>query len=117
MSTVETTKAGERFVRFSAYKNDNRVRSDGSLRAGSYATTAEDAKNVTTGKDAVARYALPNPQPASYRFTIRPEKDTVIEKGMVQPAFEQPGGGVEVIFKDGTTPDTVTLPPDKIPDE
>ncbi|MBI3048604.1 MAG: hypothetical protein HYY76_09890 [Acidobacteria bacterium] len=117
MTPEDTTKAGEVFVRFSGYENDNRVRDDGSLRPGTYATTEEDAKNVKTGKDAVARYAMPNPQPASYRFTIRPERDTVIQKGIVEPAFDQPGGGVEVIFKNGTTPKTVTLPPDKIPDE
>jgi hypothetical protein len=113
----EKTNAGEVFVRFSAYENDNRVRQDGSLRPGSYATTEEDAKNVKTGRDAVGRYALLNPQPASYRFTIRPEKDTVIQKGFVEPAYEQPGGGIEVIFKNGATPNTVTLPADKIPDE
>jgi hypothetical protein len=64
----EKTKAGEVFKRFTAYENDNRVRDDRSLRDGTYATTEEDAKNVKTGKDAVARYALPNPQPALYRF-------------------------------------------------
>ncbi|MBI4263103.1 MAG: hypothetical protein HY657_01900 [Acidobacteria bacterium] len=117
MIATETTKTGEVFVRFSAFQNDNRIREDGSLRPGTYATTEEDARNVKTGRDAVARYALSNPQPASYRFTIRPEIDTVIQKGIVQPAFEQPGGGVEVIFKDGAAPNTVTLPPDKIPDE
>jgi hypothetical protein len=30
---------------------------------------------VKTGKQAVVRYALPNPDPASYRFTIKPTKD------------------------------------------
>lgn len=113
----EKTKAGEVFKRFSAYEKDNRVKDDGSLRDGTYATTEEDAKNVKTGKDALARYALPNPQPASYRFTIKPEKDTVIQKGIVEPAYDQPGQGVEVIFTKGTTTNTVTLPPDKIPDE
>lgn len=84
------------FKRFSAYDHDNRIRDDRSLRDGTYATTEEGAKNVKTGKDAVARYALPNPQPASYRFTIKPEKDTVIQTGVVESAYEQPGGGVEV---------------------
>lgn len=115
-ATPEKTKAGEVFKRFSAYKNDRRVMPDGSLRAGTYATTEEDAKNVKTGKDAVARYALPNPQPASYVFTIRPDKDTVIQSGIVEPAYGQPGGGVEVIFTNGTQPKTV-IGPEKIPDE
>ena len=68
------------------------------------------------GKAAVARYALPNPAPASNVFTIKPHKDTVIQHGIVEPANDQPGGGVEVLFRDGTQPGTVTGP-DKIPDE
>jgi len=112
----EKTKADEVFKRFSAYPNDRRVASDGSLLSGTYATTEEDAKNVKTGKDAVARYALPNPAPASNVFTVRPNKDTDIQRGIVEPAFGQPGGGVEVIFTNGTQPKTVTGPM-KIPDE
>ncbi len=107
---VEQTKANEVFKRFSAYQNDSRVQSDGSWSEGTYATTEEDAKNVKTGKDAVARYALPNPEPARYVFTGRPNKDTDIQKGTVEPAFGQPGGGVEVIFPKGTQPNTVTGP-------
>lgn len=115
-ASKEKTKAGEVFKRFSAYQNDRRVASDGSLLAGTYATTEEDAKNVNTGKDAVARYALPNPAPASYVFTIKPDKDTDVQRGIVEPAFGQPGGGVEVMFTNGTQPKTVTGPT-KIPDE
>lgn len=113
---IEKTKETEAFKRFSAYEKDNRVRPDGSLLPGTYATTEEDAKNVRTGKEAVARYALPNPAPASNVFTIKPHKDTVIQRGIVEPANGQPGGGVEVIFTDGTQPGTVTGP-EKIPDE
>jgi hypothetical protein len=86
------------------------------LLPGSYATTEQDAKNVKTGKDAVARYALPNPDPASHRFTIQPHKDTEIQYGTVEPAYDQPGGGVEVIFTTGTQVKTVTGP-EKIPDK
>jgi hypothetical protein len=107
---VEKTKAGDVFKRFSAYKNDLRVRADGSWSNGTYATTEEDAKNVKTGKDAVARYALPNPDPACYVFTGRPDKDTAVQRGTVEPAHGQPGGGVEVIFPNGTQPNTVTGP-------
>jgi hypothetical protein len=110
------TKAGEVFKRFSAYENDRRIRPDGSLLPGTYATTEEDAKNVNTGKQAVARYALPNPEPASNVFTVRPQKDTTVQVGIVQPAYDQPGGGVEVLFTEGTQPRTVTGP-EKIPDE
>jgi hypothetical protein len=112
----DKTKEGEVFKRFVAYANDNRLRNDGGWRDGTYATTEEDAKNVKTGKEAVARYALPNPAPASYVFTGKPKKDTVIQRGSVEPAYGQPGGGVEVLFKKGTQPNTVTGPM-KIPDE
>jgi hypothetical protein len=114
---VEKTKADEVFKRFSAYANDRRVRADNSLEPGSFATTEEDAKNVKTGKEAVARYALANPEPASYVYTIKPKKDTDIQRGIVEPANGQPGLGVEVIFTNGTTANTVTLPPVKIDDE
>ena len=104
------------FKRFTAYEHDPRITSDRRLLPGTYATTGEDAKNAPTGKAAVARYALPNPNPASNVFTIKPHKDTVIQYGIVEPAFGQPGGGVEVLFRDGTHAGTVTGP-EKIPDE
>lgn len=113
---IEKTKEKEVFKRFTAYENDHRITSDGRLLLGTYATTEEDAKNAPTGKAAVARYALPNPKPASNKWTIKPHKDTLIQYGIVEPAFGQPGGGVEVIFRDGTKPGTVTGP-EKIPDE
>jgi hypothetical protein len=112
----EKTTLGEIFKRFSAYRNDRRVLPDSSLRPGTYATTEADARNVKTGTDAVRRYALPDPKPASFVFAIAPLKDTVIQYGSVQPAYGQPGGGVEVIFTNGTDPKTVAGPttiPDK----
>ncbi len=113
---IEMTKENEVFKRFSAYENDHRITSDGRLLPGTYATTEEDAKNAPTGKAAVARYALPNPKPASNVFTIKPRKDTLVQYGIVEPANGQPGGGVEVIFTNGTNAGTVTGP-EKIPDE
>jgi hypothetical protein len=115
-AAVEKTKADEVFKRFSAFENDHRVTADKGLLPGSYATTDADAKNVKTGRDAVSRYALPNPDPASYVFTIKPTKDTEVQRGTVEAANGQNGGGVEVIFTSGATANTVTLPPDQIPD-
>ncbi len=112
----EKTREKEVFKRFTAYENDQRITSDGKLLPGTYATTEEDAKKAPTGKIAVARYALPNPKPASNVWTIEPRKDTLIQYGIVEPANEQPGGGVEVIFTKGTDPGTVTGR-EKIPDE
>lgn len=112
---AEPTKARQVFKRFSAYRNDRRVKEDGSLFPGTFATTEEDAQNVKTGRDAVSRYALANPEPASWVFTSRPDAGTSIKRGMVAPANDQPGGGVEVIFPDGTQPAT-TAGPEQIPD-
>ena len=105
------------FCRFSAFENDRRITPDRGLFPGTYATTKEDGDKVKTGKEAVERYALQNPDPASYRFTIKPKKDTKLKGGIVQPANGHQGGGVEVIFTEGTQKNTVTVPPTKLPDE
>src|SRR6201987_631871 len=59
----EELQEEQKFKRFSAYANDRRVTANGGLVPGTYATTEEDAKHVKTGRDAVKRYALPNPAP------------------------------------------------------
>ena len=114
-SPVQQTKVDSVFVRFSACRTDRRLMADGSWRDGTYAPTQEDAQNVQTGKQATDRYALPNPVPASYVFTGRPHQGTEIKMGVVAPAFNHRGGGIEVIFTKGTQANTVTGPR-KIPD-
>lgn len=106
----EKTSASEVFKRFTAFENDRRITADHGLLPGTYATTEADAKNVKTGLEAVARYALPNPKSAIYVFTVKPLKDTPIQRGIVQPDNGQPGGGVEVLFGNGTAANTVTGP-------
>ena len=103
----ERTKAGEAFRRFCAFENDRRVTADRRLTPGTDATTYRDSELVRTGKEAVARYALPNPQPAVHRFTSTPVPELTIQYGIVEPANGQPGGGEEVIFADGTNPGSV----------
>jgi hypothetical protein len=101
----------EQFKRFSAFANDRRVTARGALLPGTYATTAEDAKHVHSGRDAVRRYALPNPMPAVNVFTIDPPvPGPILQRGIAQPAYGQPGGGVEVIFVNGSPDKTVTGP-------
>ena len=104
------TKSGEVFKRFTAFKTDRRLRLYGGYTPGTYATTEEDARNIRTGQEAVARSALPNPAPAVHVFTIAPSPDTKIQSGIVAAAHGQPGGGVEVIFTQGTTARTVSGP-------
>ena len=65
---IEETEKDEIFKRFTAYRNDRRITARGGLLRGTYATTEEDARNVKTGKEAVERYAIPNPKPAIYRY-------------------------------------------------
>jgi len=112
---ITLTGSDEIFKRFCAYVNDHRITAGKGLTPGTFATTKEDADaNVKTGTDAVARYALPNSRPASNVFTISPAKDTELKRGTAQPAYNQPGGGVEVIFviglPDGTVSGPVTIP-------
>jgi hypothetical protein len=114
-ATEEGSKNDEEFRRFCAFANDRRVTSTGGLSPGTYATTAADAKQVKTGSDAVRRYALPNPMPAVYKFTIKPPAQTPLKRGIVQPAYRQPGGGVEVLFVNGSPPNTVTSSPPPLP--
>jgi hypothetical protein len=111
------TIAGEIFKRFSAFAKDRRITQGMGLTAGTFATTKEDADaHIKTGADAIIRYALPNPKPASNVFTISPAEDSDLKRGTTQPANNQPGGGVEVIFVNGLPDGTVTGPitiPDK----
>lgn len=114
---ITLTTASEIFKRFCAYANDRRVTAGKGLTPGTFATTKADADaNIKTGTDAVKRYALPDSKPASNVFTITPPIDTELKRGTVQPANNQPGGGEEVIFVNGTPDGTVTGPvtiPDK----
>lgn len=71
-------------------------------------------RSARTGKDAVRRYALPNPDPAVYRYYLEPPTIIDVRRGTVQPAFGQPGGGAEVIFENGA-PSGTKRAQDRIP--
>jgi len=113
-ATTSLTGKDQIFKRFSPYRNDHRIGEDGSLLPGAYATTEADAQNVKTGTDAMSRYALPSDEPAIYVFTIQPPEKTSVRVGTVEPANGKPGGGVEVLFENGSPKKTVTGP-DTIP--
>jgi hypothetical protein len=51
----------------------------------------------------VDRYALPNDDTIKYSFTIIPENIDKLQRGIVQPAFEKLGGGIEAYFDKGTS--------------
>lgn len=85
------------FYRYSAFANDRRLRSEaGVIPAGTYLTSHRDTHFAESGLGAVARYALPNPAPAIFRFAIGVPAGTVLMCGTASPSFGQSGGGVEL---------------------
>lgn len=110
----EQSQVGEEFLRFSAFADDIRILADGSVVPGTYVTTRADGEPVKTGRDAVERYALPNPDPAVNRFWLKPPARIQVRRGTVQPANGHQGGGVEVIFDDGA-PARTKYKQDEIP--
>jgi len=115
--TSTTTDAGQKFYRFSSSSSDARVDpTDGHFVRGTYATTSTDIPMAPSGFAAVGRYALPNVQPASYRYEIEPSPGTKVEYGTVAPAYGQSGGGVEVLFPDGAVNVGTHSGPVKLPD-
>ena len=95
------TYADETFWRYSAFRNDRRIRPDGSVRPGTYATTQNDSELVTSGLGAVGRYALPNPLSARFATVLQPAAVMPIRCGNSAPLFGQAGGGVEILFTHG----------------
>ena len=109
------SRPGELFIRYSAFANDRRINSDGSVQSGTYVTTETDARLVPSGLSAVGRYALPKTTPALNRFVLRPPAGTPIHCGAVTPKFGQAGGGVEVQFNSGL-PSGTAFGPQPIPE-
>lgn len=109
-SYLSTSRPGELFVRYSAFHPDLRIGRNGSVRSGTYVTTATDMPHVPSGLAAVGRYALPNPAPALYVYTMSPPPGISIRCGTVVPSFGQAGGGVEVQFTQPLPPNTAHGP-------
>lgn len=110
------TQKGKVFMRFTAYSNDKRITANNGMLPGTYATTEADSRHIKTGAEAVERYALPDPKPAKYRYRIDPLEETEYREGIVQPNYGHEGGGVEVIFDNGTDENTVSGP-DVLPEK
>ena len=107
------TRAHERFIRYSAFQHDRRIRADNSVVSGTYVTTESDAVHwwrspyIWSGLAVVGRYALPNPAPAIYSFMMKPPPGFPITCGTVTPKYGQSGGGVEIRLEADTPPHTV----------
>lgn len=81
------------------------------LRPGAFATRA--IGRPMSGRTARANLALPSdgrPLPNAYYKVRIDESVEFTGSGTVQPAFGQPGGGVEFRFPNGTPPGSVTGP-------
>lgn len=109
----EFTETGELFVRFSPFEDDIRIdKVNKKAKPGTYVTTKADAEYcVSAGINPIARYALPSIFPVKYAFDIKPCEKTIIQRGIVEPANDQTGGGKEALFPLGTDNNTVSLPP------
>lgn len=107
----ENPTGSEVFVRLSAYENDKRVDLISKrLMAGTYTTTENDYSECVTAKDdPVDRYALPNDELIKWAFYIKPKNIDTLQRGVVQPAYEHEGGGIEAYFENGTSNDTFLL--------
>lgn len=97
-SYASASRPSEIFVRYSAFNPDFRISRNGSVRQGTYVTTVTDMPHVPSGLAAVGRYALPNPAPALYIYTMSPPSVVGLQCGTATPKFGQAGGGVEVLF-------------------
>lgn len=103
--TTQTTSLGmEGFLRFTFNTPDPRVNtSSGTVAPGTYCTPYRDGQKVTSGYEAVGRYALPVPLPYKHTLLLVPPAGTQVEIGTVVSAFGQGGGGVEAYFPNGFT--------------
>ena len=106
--TVEFANGTEVFTRLSAYEDDFRVDTvNKKLLPGSFSTTNEDYQYCKNNNlDPVERYALPNDEPITWAFLMRPLKTDSLQRGIVEPANNHNGGGIEAYFEKGTSNNT-----------
>jgi len=107
----EFANGTEYFVRISAYENDKRIDFvNMKLKAGSFTTTFNDYNDcVATNDDPIDRYSLPNDEKIEWSFYIKPKTTDILQRGIVQPAFNHAGGGIEAYFEKGTSAGTYLI--------
>ncbi len=94
----------ELFVRLSPYPDDKRIDFvKMKLKSGSYTTTNEDYWTCKKySDDPIDRYALPSDETINWAYFIMPKPFDKYRPGIVQPAFDHNGGGIESLFDNGT---------------
>ena len=107
----ENANGTDYYVRISAYEDDKRIDFEKKkLKPGTFTTTYRDYwDSVNTNDDPIDRYALPNNEEIKWAFYINPKTVDVLQKGIVQPAFDHAGGGIEAYFEKGTAEGTYLL--------
>ena len=105
---IEFANGSEIFSRLSAYEDDFRVDTvNKKLLPGSFATTNLDYQFCKNNKiNPVERYALPNDEDIKYAFHFKPLKVDYLQRGIVEPANNHKGGGIEAYFEKGTSNNT-----------
>jgi hypothetical protein len=105
---IELANGSEVFSRLSAYEDDFRVdTANKKLLPGSFATTYADYQFCKTNKlSPVERYALPNDEDIKFAFHFQPLKVDTLQRGIVEPANNHKGGGIEAYFANGTSNNT-----------
>lgn len=108
-SLKDFANKNEIFVRVSAFENDRRVDFENrKLKKGTFTTTKIDYMAcVSTNDDPIDRYALPNNDKIKCSFYIKPTMSDILQRGIVQPAFDHSGGGIEAYFENGTSKQTL----------
>ncbi|TAH02512.1 MAG: hypothetical protein EAZ15_05050 [Sphingobacteriales bacterium] len=104
----EIADGKEIFSRLSAYEDDKRVDTvNKRLLEGSFATTYYDYQYCKNNKiNPVERYALPNNEDIKWAFHFQPLQVDLLKRGVVEPANNHSGGGVEAYFEFGTSKNT-----------
>lgn len=101
---IEFASGEETFTRLSAYEDDKRIDTVSKcLKPGSFTTTWQDYQYCKNNHlDPVSRYALPNDEPIKWAFLIKPTRFDTLQRGIVERANNQEGGGIEAYFDKGT---------------
>ncbi len=108
---TEKADGKEIFTRLSAYENDRRIDlMRECLKPGSFTTTLIDNQTCKKCNDKpIPRYALPNKSEVKWAFDIRPLERDTLKRGVAQPDYGEPGGGIEAYFEFGTSAGTYLI--------